>query len=264
LKGKALNAKPQPKTLDKLRYYLDGQSTGLGSYILEQVLFAGLGWVPSVVGIGLRGLLYKLILKAEGMPAIESNVRLVQPGNITLEAGVYLDQQVYLHACPNGIDIGAESFIMHGTIMHVFNFRGLPHAGIKIGKKCFIGEKNVIRGQGGVTIGNYVYTGPLVQILAVNHVFSNPDRPIMDQGITAEGITIEDDVWLSAGVTVLDGVTIGEGSVIGAGSVVTKSLPPYSIAVGAPARRVRDRRDLSENGRATQERYFGQLEELRQ
>ena len=259
-----MDNKRQGKMLDKLKYYIKGQSTSLGSYFLEQLIFMFFSWVPGALGIGLRGILYKLILKAEGIPAIESSVRLAQPSNIKLGKGVYLDQQVYLHACPNGIEIGDESFLMHGTILHVFNFRDLPHAGIKIGKQCFIGEKNVMRGQGGITIGNQVYTGPMVQILAVNHVFDNPNIPIMEQGITAEGITIEDDVWLSSGVTVLDGVTIGKGSVIGAGAVVTKSLPPYSIAVGSPAKRIRDRREGTGNGQTRGDRFFGELERLRQ
>ena len=52
-------------------------------------------------------------------------------------------------------------------------------------------------------------------------------------------IVIEEDVWLGTGVTILSGVTIGRGCVVGAGSLVTKSLPPYAVAVGSPARIVR-------------------------
>jgi acetyltransferase-like isoleucine patch superfamily enzyme len=171
---------------------------------------------------------------------------------------------VYLHALPNGITIGDRTFVMHNSILHVFNFRGLPHAGISIGRDCFIGEANVIRGQGGVTIGNDVYTGPLVQILAVNHVHTDPNVPIREQGITAQGITIEDDVWLAAGAIVLDGVRIGRGSVIGAGAVVTGDIPPYSIAVGSPARVVKDRREAQSVERAAKASvYLGELERLR-
>jgi acetyltransferase-like isoleucine patch superfamily enzyme len=52
---------------------------------------------------------------------------------------------------------------------------------------------------------------------------------------------IEDDCWLGDGVKVLDGVTIGRGSVIGAGAVVTKDIPPFSVAVGVPARVIKTR-----------------------
>ena len=55
-----------------------------------------------------------------------------------------------------------------------------------------------------------------------------------------EEIHIEDEVWIGANVTILPGVTIGKNSIIGAGSVVTKSVEPYSICAGVPARKIRD------------------------
>lgn len=230
---------------EALDLYIHTQSTGWGAYLLEQLLMALLRDLPGLLGIGLRGIAYRLFLKAQGFPYIARGVRLAQPRRITLGRGVYLDEGVYLHACPNGIAIGDGTVIMHGSVLHVYNFRGLPHAGITIGRRCFIGEYNVIRGQGGVTIGDLVYTGPLVQILAVNHIFEDPHRPIAEQGITARGIVIEDDVWLGGGAVVLDGVRIGRGAVVGAGAVVTEDLPPYAIAVGVPARVVGSRLDRS-------------------
>jgi acetyltransferase-like isoleucine patch superfamily enzyme len=69
-----------------------------------------------------------------------------------------------------------------------------------------------------------------------NHRFDDPDRPVPWQGFTTKGPTIlEDNVWLGANVVVTSGVTIGRRSVIGANSVVTESIPPFSIAAGAPA-----------------------------
>lgn len=250
--------------IEMLRYYLAGQSSSLPRYILEQALFLLFGWVPSLIGIGLRGLTYKLILKSDGLPIIEHGVRILHARNLRLGRGAYIDHGVYLHALPNGISIGDRSLIMHNTILHVFNFRNLPNAGIRIGRDCFIGEANVVRGQGGVTIGNDVYTGPLVQILAVNHVHADPNTPIREQGITAQGIVIEDDVWLAAGAIVLDGVRIGRGSVVGAGAVVTGNLPPYSVAVGSPARVVKDRREAQDVKRAAKATiHLGELERLR-
>jgi acetyltransferase-like isoleucine patch superfamily enzyme len=198
------------------------------------------------------------------MPLIEHNVRLLCPANIHLGKQVYLDSQVYLHALPGGIHIGEGTSLMHGTIFHVFNYRNLPHAGITVGKHCFFGEYTCIRGQGGVHIGDGVYTGTQVQIAAVNHVYSDPDQFIKDQGITAEGITIEDDVWLGSNAVVIDGVTIGKGSVVGAGAVVTKDLPPYSIAVGVPAKVVKDRHDASAiKQQVAAQIHYGELEQLR-
>lgn len=246
----------------QLRYYLAGQAASLPVYILEQVVLGLFAWVPTVIGIGLRGLAYRLIMKLNGMPAIEAGVRIAYASKVCLGKGVYLDQGVYLHALPNGITIGDETFIMHHTMLHVFNFRNLPRAGITLGRNCFIGEYNVMRGQGGIQIGNDVYTGPMVKILAVNHVFDDLERPIREQGVTTEGIVIEDDVWIGAGATIVDGVTIGRGSVIGAGAVVSSDIPPYSIAVGVPAKVIKDRRQMTNNHHRQAEVFFGELEQL--
>lgn len=220
----------------RLRYYLEGQSTSVGRYVLEQALFFFLQGLPSLVGIGLRALAYKLILQSDGLPLVEDHVRLCQPANIHLGRHVYLDHGVYLHACPQGIFIGDETFVMHGTELHVYNFRGLPHSGIWVGRNCFLGEFCLIRGQGGVHIGDSVLLAPRVQMLAVNHRFDDPSRPVMQQGISAQGIVVEDGAWVGAGAILLDGVRVGAGAVIGAGAVVTRDVPPRTLAVGTPAR----------------------------
>jgi acetyltransferase-like isoleucine patch superfamily enzyme len=197
------------------------------------------GWIPTIIGIGLRGIIYRLIMKMNGWAAIENGVRLRYADHIRLGHGVYLDQLTYLHACPDGISIDSNSIIMHGAVLHVYNFRDLPHAGIQIGKESLIGEYSVIRGQGGVKIGDRVYTSPYCQIIAVNHVFDDPDRPFIEQGITAEGILIEDDVWIGAGAIITDGVQIGKGAVVAAGAVVTEDVPAHTIVGGVPARIIR-------------------------
>jgi acetyltransferase-like isoleucine patch superfamily enzyme len=84
-----------------------------------------------------------------------------------------------------------------------------------------------------------VYTSPFTQIIAVNHVFDDPTRPFTEQGITAEGIVIEDDVWLGSGAVITDGITIGRGAVVAAGAVVTKDVPPHTVVGGVPAHPIR-------------------------
>jgi acetyltransferase-like isoleucine patch superfamily enzyme len=225
--------------IDSIRLYLSRQASSLWRYVLEQSLYFLVGWVPTILGIGLRGLLYRLILHMDGLAAIENGVRLRFADHIRLGHGAYLDQGAYLHACPAGIEIGENSIVMHGAVLHVYNFRDLPHAGIRIGRDSLVGEYSVIRGQGGVTIGDRVYTSPFTQIIAVNHVFSDPHRPFVEQGITAEGIVIEDDVWLGAGAVVVDGVRVGKGAVIAAGAVVTQDVPPHTVVGGVPARPIK-------------------------
>lgn len=218
-----------------LRLFMSRQASGLGRYVLEQMLYLLVGWIPTVLGFGVRAVLYRLILRMDGYAAIENGVRLRFANNIRLGHGVYLDENVYLHACPDGIEIGSNTIVMYGAILHVYNFRNLPHSFIRIGRDSLIGEYCVIRGQGGVTIGDRVYTSPFTQIIAVNHVFDDPTRPFVEQGITAAGIVIEDDVWLGAGAIITDGVRVGKGALVAAGAVVTKDVPPHTVVAGVPA-----------------------------
>ena len=220
----------------QVKLYIDRQAASPFRYILEQATQFCFGWVPTLVGIGLRGLFYRLILHTQGWPAIEPNVRLRYCTQIFLESGVYLDEGVYIHACPAGVKIGSGTLVMHGAVLHVYNFRNLPHAGIQIGRDSLIGEYTVIRGQGGVTIGDRVYTSPHSQLIAVNHVFDDPTRPFVEQGITAQGIVVEDDVWIGSGAVITDGVRIGRGAVVAAGAVVTVDVPPHTVVGGVPAR----------------------------
>jgi acetyltransferase-like isoleucine patch superfamily enzyme len=217
--------------------------------------------MPGLPGIGLRALLYKTFLSTDGLVAIEDHVRIVRPEDIRLGRRAYVDYGVYLHGGSGGLEIGDGAWIMNGCRLHVFNFRGLPQAGIRIGRRTFVGEGTIMRGQGGIVVGDHVLFGPRVLLMAVNHVFADTERPVMDQGITARGIRIEDNCWIGAGAIVLDGVTIGRGACVGAGAVVTSDIPPHSLAVGVPARVIRDLRQepLTKPESAI---YYGGLETL--
>lgn len=224
----------------QLQLYMSRQATSLGRYIFEQLIQALFGWVPSIIGIGLRAIAYRSILHTNGTVAIEDGVRIRFADQVHLGKGVYIDHGAYLHACPGGIYIGAESFVMKNAILHVYNFRNLPNAGITIGERSLIGEACILRGQGGIHIGNDVYLAPLVQVLAVNHVYEDTSRPISHQELSTKGIIIEDGSWIGGGAIILDGVRIGRNVVVGAGAVVTKDIPDYTVVVGNPARVVRN------------------------
>ena len=211
--------------------------------IIPNLVTGLLGWVPSLAGIGLRAFGYRLIMHLEGVVAIENGVRIRYADQIRLARGVYVDQGVYLHACPGGIQIGADTIVMHHAELHVYNFRDLAEAGIRIGRESLIGEFCVIRGTGGVSIGNRVYLSPMVHIYSNSHVFDDPDVCFIDQGITTSGVTIEDECWIGAMAIILDGVTVGHNSVVAAGAVVTKDVPPYSLVAGVPARVIRNLRE---------------------
>ena len=114
---------------------------------------------------------------------------------------------------------------------------------IKIGSNCSVNSFCHISGNGGITIMNNVRIASHCTILSANHNFNSLNRPIYLQGETKEKTIIENDCWLGSGVKVLAGVRIGTGSVIGAGAVVTRDIPPYSVAVGVPAKVIRSRID---------------------
>jgi acetyltransferase-like isoleucine patch superfamily enzyme len=231
---------PAPGALSQARLYLGRQAASPARYVLEQGLQALVGGWPTLLGIGARALLYRLMLRMDGTAAIERNVRLRYASLIRLGRGSYLDEGVYIHATPAGVEIGPNTLVMHGAILHVYNFRRLPHAGIRIGRDSLIGEYTVIRGQGGVTLGDRVYTSPHTQLIAVNHVFDDPKRPFVEQGITAQGIVVEDDVWLGSAAVVTDGVHIGRGAVVAAGAVVTHDVLAHTVVGGVPARVLRE------------------------
>lgn len=93
-----------------------------------------------------------------------------------------------------------------------------------------------------VKLGTHVLMGQNVTILTTNHEFEDPNTWIHDQGVRdRKPVVIGDDVWIGANSIILPGINIGKGAIIGAGSVVTKDLPPFAIAVGNPARVIRQR-----------------------
>lgn len=87
-----------------------------------------------------------------------------------------------------------------------------------------------------IRIGNNVALSPHVRIFTATHDYST--LGLYD---TAASVIVEDNAWIGGGAIILPGVTIGEGAIIGAGSIVSKSVPPYSVSVGNPARVIKSR-----------------------
>lgn len=103
-----------------------------------------------------------------------------------------------------------------------------------IGDDSRIGLGSVLIGP--VTIGNQVILAQNIVISGLNHGYEDVTVPIRLQKVTTRPITIEDEAWIGANAVITAGVTIGKHSVVAAGAVVTKEVPPYAIAVGNPAR----------------------------
>lgn len=134
------------------------------------------------------------------------------------------------------ISIGDDVRILRGVTMST-----TPEGKIEIGNAVHIGEGSVIFSGLGIRIGDNVIIGPQNIIVDLDHRFQNLDLPIRQQGMNGKEINIEDDVWIASQCVIIKGVTIGKGSVIGAGSIVNKSIPPYSVAAGVPARVIKKR-----------------------
>ncbi len=111
-------------------------------------------------------------------------------------------------------------------------------AQIRIGARCFANFGLVALDVAPISIGDDVQIGPNVQLLTPTHPIEA--QPRRDKWEAAQPITIGDNVWLGSGAIVLPGVTIGENTVVGAGSVVTRDLPANVVAVGNPARIVKE------------------------
>jgi acetyltransferase-like isoleucine patch superfamily enzyme len=124
-----------------------------------------------------------------------------------------------------------------------------PNVSLVNGERVVIGDRAQIGARchlwagyktGRVVIGDDALFGPEVFLTASNYSFDQPG-PVYDQPTREADVVVGRDVWLGARVMVTAGVTIGDGCIVGAGAIVTRDLPPYSIAVGAPARVVGQR-----------------------
>lgn len=113
---------------------------------------------------------------------------------------------------------------------------------IEIGDEVGFNYGCYVNGFGGLSIGDRSIFGPYTMIHTANHGMDDPDAPIQAQGWIKAPVAIGKECWIGMGTSILPGVTIGDGCVVGAGSVVAKDLEPYSVAVGNPAKAIKNRR----------------------
>jgi acetyltransferase-like isoleucine patch superfamily enzyme len=110
---------------------------------------------------------------------------------------------------------------------------------VRIGDRCLIGRGSGIVGHLEIVIGDDVWTGHHVYITDQNHDYRDRTRPISQQTQPERPVHIGDGSWIGHGSVVLPGARIGRHVVIGANSVVTGEIPDFTVAVGAPARVVK-------------------------
>ena len=128
----------------------------------------------------------------------------------------------------NKFELGAHSTIEDFSTVN----NGVGH--VIIGDRTRIGLGNTLIGP--VTIGNDIRLAQNVVLSGLNHNYTDINLPIHAQGVSTAPIVVEDETWIGSNAVIVAGVTVGKHCIVAAGSVVTKSVPPYSVVVGNPAR----------------------------
>lgn len=175
----------------------------------------------------------------EGMP--EERIRahqLCKLYNDTVETAVAQRNEILDALLPNR----GRNVYLQGPIYFDFGVN------TEIGDNSFANFNLTVLDEGNVKIGKSVFIGPNVSILTAIHPLCYQDRNSFYNTKTGNvtnleftgGVTIEDNCWIAANVTICGPVIIGAGSVIGAGAVVTKDIPPNSLAMGVPCRVIRE------------------------
>ena len=193
------------------------------------------------LGYALRSRLYRGLLAtpARGLKW-GLGVGLRHPGKMDLGEGTAVDDHALLCArgAPDrdaggrpGFRIGPGSLIGRSTVVQA------KRGPLRIGARAQIGTHCQIQGTHGVDIGNHFITGPQCYLGGSRHGVALNGTPILDQPTTTRGpLTVGDDVWLGAGVRVMEGLTLGRGVVAGAGAVITRNVPDFAVVAGVPAR----------------------------
>jgi acetyltransferase-like isoleucine patch superfamily enzyme len=205
------------------------------AYARSQAIQALLCRRRGATGLVLRRALYPRLFAEATSPIIGEDVTIRGAGNIHLgtkvliESGVLLD--VKTDARP-GLVIGDQSALRWGSRLDT----GF-HGSVRLGARNIIAGE--LLGPGGITAGDCVLIARGATVVSGNHRWSDPDVPIIDQGIELAPVHLEDDVWIGTGAVVMPGITIGRGAVIAANSVVNEDVPACAVMAGTPARRVR-------------------------
>lgn len=162
--------------------------------------------------------------------------RLTNP-HVVLRGMVFLGRNVELHCRPGygRMEIGRWVHIGDGNSIRC-------HEGsLRIGDKVVFGKTNTVNTYLDIEIGSATLVADWVYICDFDHVIADVHMPIKDQGIVKSPVRIGSGCWIGTKVSVLRGTRIGRGCVLGAHAVVRGDIPDFAIAVGSPARVVRNR-----------------------
>ena len=182
---------------------------------------------------------YKMKLRHMGKNVkIGVGVRIIKPENVSLGDNVQIGDNCHLIAgTEKGITLDDGARLRYG----VFLDTETPKGYIEIGKEVYIGTGCCLHGHIGLEIGNFSLLAQNITITPSSHRFDDPDATIYSQKGFMKKLTIGRDCYIGMNVSIVYTGSIGDGSVIGAGSVVVKKIPPYSVALGVPAKVIKKR-----------------------
>lgn len=147
----------------------------------------------------------------------------------------YIDKTVNVIGWRN-VQVGYNTIISEGTWLNV-NDRDHNKLSIQIGNNCYIGKRNFFLSGNKIVISDFFMSGINCSFLGSNHEITNPLIPyVLAKSTNNNTIKIGVNCWLASNVTLLGDITIGHGCVIGANSLVLTDIPPFSMAVGSPAK----------------------------
>jgi acetyltransferase-like isoleucine patch superfamily enzyme len=159
------------------------------------------------------------------------------PNKIFIGKNTRIDDTVILNNQKGGIiKIGDNCDIFEYVILATYG------GNITIGNNSSINPFCVLYGHGNLEIGDELRMATHSIIIPANHVFTRLETPIRLQGLEKKGVKIGNNVWIGAGVKILDGVNIGNNCILGAGSVITKSINDNLIVGGVPAKILKERK----------------------
>ena len=186
-----------------------------------------------------RNLYYKEKLKSMGEGVyIGRGVKIVNPQFISLGSNVTINDGCTLIATNEaGISIADGASLKDRVYLDTETAEGY----IKIGQAVYIGTGCMLHGHQGLEIGDHSLLAQNITITPYSHKFDDCNDTIIKQGGHTRKVTVGRDCYIGMGCCLVYSADIGDGSVVGSGSVVVHTIPPYSVAVGVPAKVIRER-----------------------
>lgn len=211
---------------------------GWGAFLRYELVMGLAGGLRGAVGFALRKALFPGLFDQVGRGvnfgralSLRCPARMRIGDQVAIDDGCALDARGA--AGPGDFTIGPRSLIARDTILVV------KQAYLHIGADCSIGSQCNFSAVSGITLGDHCIVAGQCYFGGGRYKTALGAGPMVSQGLESKGpVVLGDDVWVGAGVRILDGVRVGDGAIIGAGAVVTADVASNAIVAGVPARQI--------------------------